>query len=123
MLRLASKRVVRFAILAGGVSQLLNESNSQGVDAVREAQPAIRESAAESQPPRRKMEERVDWLMWVDADSIILNGAIPAEIFLSPSDLDNVHLVATKDHNGLNAGVIFLHVHPLTINMIIESLA
>jgi hypothetical protein len=55
MLRLASKPVVRFSILEGGVSQLLNQSNSQGVDAVREAQPAIRESAAKSQPPRKKM--------------------------------------------------------------------
>ncbi|GFF79155.1 hypothetical protein IFM61606_01163 [Aspergillus udagawae] len=67
--------------------------------------------------------ERVDWLMWVDADSIILNGAVPAEIFLPPSDLDNIHFVGTKDHNGLNTGIIFLHVHPWTINMLVESLA
>ncbi|EAW14977.1 uncharacterized protein ACLA_003900 [Aspergillus clavatus NRRL 1] len=67
--------------------------------------------------------KRVEWLMWVDADSIILNGAIPADLFIPPSDLKDIHLVATKDHNGLNTGIMFLHIHPWTINMLVESLA
>ncbi|PLN85064.1 hypothetical protein BDW42DRAFT_198881 [Aspergillus taichungensis] len=67
--------------------------------------------------------ERVEWLMWFDADSIIINGAVPLEVFLPPYDIsEDVHLVATRDHNGLNTGIIFLHVHPWTINFLIESL-
>ncbi|KAL3454898.1 hypothetical protein BJX64DRAFT_282437 [Aspergillus heterothallicus] len=66
--------------------------------------------------------ERVEWLMWVDADSAVINPAIPLEIFLPPSRIDDIHLVATKDHKGLNTGIFFLRVHQWTINMLIESL-
>ncbi|KAJ9266752.1 CAZyme family GT34 [Paecilomyces variotii] len=67
--------------------------------------------------------ERTEWLMWVDADSIILNPAIPAETFLPPFDLDNVHVVASKDQNGLNTGIFFLHVHPWSVDMLVEAIA
>ncbi|KAL4931663.1 cytochrome P450 [Aspergillus undulatus] len=67
--------------------------------------------------------ERVEWLMWVDADSVIINPAIPLEIFLPPSNVENVHLVATKDHKGLNTGIFFLRVHQWTVNMLVEALA
>lgn len=59
---------------------------------------------------------------WVDADTIILNPAIPLEIFIPPSDLENVHIVASKDHNGLNTGTLFLHIHPWTVSMLIETI-
>ncbi|KAL1846735.1 hypothetical protein Plec18170_009025 [Paecilomyces lecythidis] len=67
--------------------------------------------------------ERTEWLMWVDADSIILNPAIPAEAFIPPSDLDNIHVVASKDQNGLNTGIFFLHVHPWSVDMLVETIA
>ncbi|KAK3174012.1 hypothetical protein K4F52_010318 [Lecanicillium sp. MT-2017a] len=67
--------------------------------------------------------ERTEWLMWVDADTIILNSAVPSEIFLPPPDLDDVHFVGTKDHNGLNTGVIFVHVHPWSVSMLTDALA
>ncbi|CEL03104.1 hypothetical protein ASPCAL04261 [Aspergillus calidoustus] len=67
--------------------------------------------------------ERVEWLMWVDADSAVLNPAIPLEIFLPPNDLGDIHLVATKDHKGLNTGIFFLRVHPWAINLLAETLA
>ncbi|KAJ5457197.1 hypothetical protein N7530_012471, partial [Penicillium desertorum] len=66
--------------------------------------------------------ERKEWLMWVDADSIILNNDIPVEIFLPPSDLKDIHLVASQDQNGLNTGVMFLHVHPWTISFLTETM-
>jgi hypothetical protein len=89
-----------------------------------------------SKPPSR----RVEWLMydgsppaaaetmlncgrWVDADSIILNPAIPAGIFLPPWDLEEIHMVASKDHNGLNTGILFLHVHAWTVSLLVETLA
>ncbi|PYH97539.1 hypothetical protein BO71DRAFT_466956 [Aspergillus ellipticus CBS 707.79] len=65
---------------------------------------------------------RMEWLMWVDADSIIVNEVIPVEIFLPPSDLTDIHLVAGRDQNGLNTGVFSLHVHPWTVSMLAETL-
>ncbi|OAA34355.1 Galactosyl transferase [Metarhizium rileyi] len=67
-------------------------------------------------------DKRVQWMMWVDADSIILNPAIPAEIFLPPSDLDDIHVVASQDHNGLNTGIVFVRVHPWTVTMLSETI-
>lgn len=58
----------------------------------------------------------------MDADSIILNNDIPVEIFLPPSDLKDVHLVAAQDQNGLNTGIMFLHVHPWTISFLTETM-
>ncbi|CAG8366382.1 unnamed protein product [Penicillium salamii] len=69
------------------------------------------------------VEKRLEWFMWVDADSIILNNEIPMEIFLPPPDLQGIHLIATQDHNGLNTGIMFLHVHPWTINLLTETMA
>ncbi|KAJ5757108.1 Galactosyl transferase [Penicillium nucicola] len=66
--------------------------------------------------------ERMEWLMWVDADSIILNNDVPAEVFLPPSDLKDIHLVTAKDQNGLNTGIMFMHVHPWTISFLTETL-
>jgi hypothetical protein len=60
---------------------------------------------------------------WVDADSAVLNPAVPLEIFLPPNDLSTIHLVATKDHKGLNTGIFFLRVHHWTINLLTETLA
>ncbi|KAL4887657.1 cytochrome P450 [Aspergillus karnatakaensis] len=73
----------------------------------------------------RPAAERVEWLMWVDADSIILNPAIPLDLFLPPvsPSLSHIHLLATKDHKGLNTGIFFLHVHPWTIQFLTVSLA
>ncbi|KAL2846419.1 cytochrome P450 [Aspergillus pseudoustus] len=70
----------------------------------------------------KKEGERVDWFMWVDADSAVINPSVPLEIFLPPSPIDDIHLIATKDHRGLNTGIFFLHVHQWTIDLLIESL-
>ncbi|RDW70879.1 uncharacterized protein DSM5745_08390 [Aspergillus mulundensis] len=86
----------------------------------------------------RAVGERVEWFMWVDADSIIINPLIPLELFLPPDSsspssrgssgpgpgpLDTIHLVATKDHKGLNTGIFFIRVHEWSVRFLIESLA
>ncbi|KAL4984894.1 hypothetical protein BDW68DRAFT_180210 [Aspergillus falconensis] len=71
----------------------------------------------------RPVNERVEWLMWVDADSIIINPQIPLELFLPPSTLDGIHMVASKDHKGLNTGIFFLRVHEWSVRFLIETLA
>ncbi|KAI1615335.1 hypothetical protein EDD37DRAFT_507190 [Exophiala viscosa] len=68
-------------------------------------------------------DERTKWLMWVDADSIVVNPALSLDIFLPPKDFSNVHVLATKDMNGLNAGIFFLHVHHWSIQMVIKAIS
>ncbi|KAK5107467.1 hypothetical protein LTR62_001265 [Meristemomyces frigidus] len=55
--------------------------------------------------------ERLEWIMWVDADTIILNPRIPIEVFLPPPDFEDVHLVYTNDWNGLNNGIFPIKVN------------
>ncbi|KAI5239925.1 hypothetical protein E4T43_06462 [Aureobasidium subglaciale] len=67
--------------------------------------------------------ERAEWLMWVDADSIILNPNIPAHIFLPPREFSHINVVAARDIQGLNTGVFFVRVHPWTISMFVDGMA
>ena len=57
--------------------------------------------------------ERLDWLFWVDADTIILNPYVPIETFLPPpgTEFDDVHLIYSADWNGLNNGVFPVRVN------------
>ncbi|KAK3670302.1 hypothetical protein LTR78_009856 [Recurvomyces mirabilis] len=67
--------------------------------------------------------ERAEWLMWVDADSIIINPDISPELFLPPADLSQIHFVGTRDENGLNTGIFYLRVSTWSISFLIETLA
>ncbi|KAI9825521.1 MAG: hypothetical protein M1819_000513 [Sarea resinae] len=67
--------------------------------------------------------ERTQWLMWVDADSIIINQLLPVEIFLPPEDFSNVHFIGNKDQNGLNTGIFFIHVHEWSVRMLTKAMA
>lgn len=70
--------------------------------------------------------ERVDWLMWQDSDSIIVNPSIPLNIFLPPNGIaeaQNVHLVATKDDAEINTGVFFLRVSSWSVRFLTTCLA
>ena len=67
-------------------------------------------------------DERVEWLMWVDADSAIINPEIPVDIFLPPADFGDVHFLANKDQNGLNTGIFFTRVHPWSIKIFTKTL-
>ncbi|OOF94905.1 glycosyltransferase family 34 protein [Aspergillus carbonarius ITEM 5010] len=60
-------------------------------------------------------EQRVQWLFWFDADTILMNPNIPLETFLPPPQFSETHLLLTKDWNGMNNGVFFLRVHPWSI--------
>ena len=63
------------------------------------------------------------WYRWFDADTIILNSAVPWTIFLPPSDFDDIHLLASQDFNGFNAGMAIFRVHQWSVQMLSESLA
>lgn len=53
----------------------------------------------------------------------MVNPAIPFEIFLPPPDLDDIHMIGTKDHNGFNSGIIFFRVHPWTVSFLADTFA
>ncbi|KAF2159032.1 glycosyltransferase family 34 protein [Zasmidium cellare ATCC 36951] len=63
--------------------------------------------------------ERLEWLFWVDADTIILNPHIPIEVFLPPpgSEFDDVHLLFSNDWNGLNNGVFPVRVNQWSVQL------
>ncbi|KAK4615931.1 hypothetical protein CLAFUW4_10260 [Fulvia fulva] len=63
--------------------------------------------------------ERLEWLFWFDADTIILNPYIPIEIFLPKpgGEFDDVHLIYSEDWNGLNNGVFPVRVHQWSVQL------
>lgn len=66
----------------------------------------------------KPQEERLHWLFWADADTILLNPQIPLEIFLPPSpDFDDVNIVLTEDHQGLNNGVFPVRVTQWSVDL------
>lgn len=60
---------------------------------------------------------------WVDADLVLINPAIPLEIFLPPWDFSHVHFVGNKDHAGLNTGTFFLHIHAWSVAALTKAMA
>ncbi|KAK3116080.1 hypothetical protein LTR53_003922 [Teratosphaeriaceae sp. CCFEE 6253] len=63
--------------------------------------------------------ERLEWLFWVDADTIILNPYVPIETFLPPpgSEFEDIHLVCTQDWNGLNNGIFAIRVNRWSVDL------
>jgi len=60
--------------------------------------------------------DRLEWLVWFDADAVLMNPNIPLEIFLPPTEeWSHIHCVVTNDHRGLNNGVFFLRVHEWSV--------
>lgn len=62
--------------------------------------------------------ERLDWIFWFDADTIILNPKVPIETFLPPNnrELQDINLLYSKDWNGLNNGVFPVRVNQWAVN-------
>lgn len=63
--------------------------------------------------------ERLDWLFWVDADTVILNPNVPIETFLPPqgTEFDDVYLMYSNDWNGLNNGVFPIRVNEWAVQL------
>lgn len=68
-------------------------------------------------------EKRAEWIVWFDADTIILNPAVPWTLFLPPTDFDEVYLLATQDFNGFNAGMAILRVNEWSVHVLSETIA
>lgn len=57
---------------------------------------------------------RFDWVLWLDADTLIMNPAIPLQSFLA----DDADMIISEDWNGINAGVFFLRNTPWSIDFL-----
>lgn len=68
-------------------------------------------------------DDRLEWLAWYDADTMVFNRLVPLEIFLPPPDLTVVQALVTQDWNGLNAGVFLLRVSEWTVEFLSAVLA
>jgi hypothetical protein len=68
-------------------------------------------------------EIRLRWLMWFDADTLVINPLVGVETFLPPSDLEGINLIVTEDWNGLNNGVFIMRVSAWSVNMLTDILA
>ena len=60
---------------------------------------------------------------WFDADTLILNPTVPWTLFLPPSDFNEIHMLATQDQNGFNAGMAMFRVHEWSVQMLAEVVA
>lgn len=67
--------------------------------------------------------QRAEWIVWFDADTIILNSAVPWTLFLPPSEFDDIHILATQDQHGFNAGMAIFRVHQWSVQALSEALA
>lgn len=47
-----------------------------------------------------------------------MNPNLPLETFIPPSSLSNVHILLSKDMNGLNNGNFFIRVHPWSVELL-----
>lgn len=52
-----------------------------------------------------------------------MNPNIPLEIFLPPADFPEIHIVLSKDWNGLNNGVFPMRVHPWSVELLSAVIA
>lgn len=61
---------------------------------------------------------RLQWLLWVDADTVILNPKIPLDILLPPAGWTDVNMLVTEDFNGLNNGVFPIRVCSWSVELL-----
>ncbi|KAK2612647.1 hypothetical protein QQS21_001263 [Conoideocrella luteorostrata] len=77
----------------------------------------------ELEKPRPK---RLEWIYWVDADTVVLNYQTPLEAFLPPegdAELSDIQIIVTEDWNGLNNGVFAIRVDKYAVELFAGVLA
>ncbi|KAI9729519.1 MAG: hypothetical protein M1818_008491 [Claussenomyces sp. TS43310] len=67
---------------------------------------------------------RLQWLMWNDADIVIMNSQISLDTFIPPQiEFDYVNLLVTNDRHGLNNGVFLIRVNDWSVKLLSEVIA
>ena len=65
-----------------------------------------------------------EWLVWFDADTIIMNPNVPWATFLPPVDsFSDIHIIGTKDWNRFNPGVFLLRVNGWSVKTLSQVYA
>ncbi|KAL1634105.1 hypothetical protein SLS58_010803 [Diplodia intermedia] len=61
---------------------------------------------------RKPPAARLEWLLWVDGDTVVLNPCVPPARFLPPDHMTTprINVVVSRDWNGLNNGIFLLRV-------------
>lgn len=68
-------------------------------------------------------EERLEWIVWADIDTLIMNPNVPLESFLPPRHMNEVNLMTTNDVFGLNNGVFFIRVNAWAVKLLSHAIA
>jgi hypothetical protein len=66
---------------------------------------------------------RLYWLMWFDADALVINPLIPVEAFLPPAHLRGINLLVTENWNVLNNGAFLLSVSAWSVDFLTNTLS
>ncbi|KAI9039216.1 glycosyltransferase family 34 protein [Aspergillus affinis] len=75
------------------------------------------------QEMEKPFNQRVKWLFWFDSNTILMNPNMRLETFLPPPEFSHIHLLLTKDWNGMQNHVFFLRVHPWSIKLLSAAIA
>ncbi|KNG79896.1 galactosyl transferase GMA12/MNN10 family protein [Aspergillus nomiae NRRL 13137] len=71
----------------------------------------------------KPVDRQLQWLLWFDSDTVLMNPNMPLETFLPPAHLSDVHMLLTKDWNGMNNGVFFIRVHKWSVELLTAATA
>ncbi|KPI43959.1 uncharacterized protein AB675_6169 [Cyphellophora attinorum] len=69
-----------------------------------------------------KGEHAAKWIMWFDADSAVVNPAVPLTVFLPPEEHSDIHFLGSKDQSGFNAGMFFIKVHKWSLELLANAM-
>ncbi|KAF2756828.1 hypothetical protein EJ05DRAFT_45020 [Pseudovirgaria hyperparasitica] len=74
---------------------------------------------------QKDLEGRLDWIWWVDPAIIIINPAIPLDIFLPPphEQFAQTSFLATHTQGALNTTSFFIKVSPWSIRFLVKAMA
>jgi hypothetical protein len=71
----------------------------------------------------KPLDRRLQWLFWSDGDTVLMNPDMPLETFLPPPEFSDIHMLLTKDWNGMNNGVFPIRVHPWAVELLSAAIA
>ena len=70
-------------------------------------------------------DDRLEWIMWIDRDAMVLDSCRPLSVFVPPATekYENVSLITNHDAFGLNAGVFMFRVNDWSTSLFNTILA
>lgn len=68
-------------------------------------------------------DERLQWLVWADIDTLIMNPNVRSEEFIPPAGFEEVYLLTTNDIFGLNNGVFLIKIDQWSVKLFTHTIA